>query len=110
MKEEKLKEMISKSTIETSDDFINKVMKGIELQEERKKQSIFWSFPVILFVCSALILAIVGLLFYMLNIQNFMEYATFNSIPKTPVFLLVIGVAFYYINHIMRLHHNEKTI
>lgn len=98
MKEEKFKELISKSTIETSDDFINKVMQGIQLQKEAKKQSPFWSFPVIIIVCTALILMILGMLFYAFNT----EYVIFSSIPKTPVFLVIIGIGLYYINQLIR--------
>ncbi|MGY3794606.1 hypothetical protein [Aquimarina sp. 433] len=101
MKEEKFKELISKSTIETSDDFVNKVMQGIQLQKEVKKQSRFWSFPVIIIVCSALILTILGMLFYTLNT----EYAIFSSIPKTPIFLFIIGIGLYYINQLIRFQH-----
>ncbi|GAA0721149.1 hypothetical protein GCM10009430_22100 [Aquimarina litoralis] len=98
MKEEKFKELIIKSTIETSDDFINKVMQGIQLQEEAKKQSLFWSFPVIIIVCTVLILMILGTLFYTFNT----EYAIFSSIPRIPIFLVIIGIGLNYINQLIR--------
>ncbi|WP_298540087.1 hypothetical protein [uncultured Aquimarina sp.] len=112
MKEEELKRIISKSTVETSDDFINNLMNAIEVQEQTKKVKVWWSFRTILILCSILILLIVGLLHQVIGTDNGLLNSSSIDIPKTPVFLIITFALLYYLNTVIRLNYynQEKQI
>ncbi|WP_299217279.1 hypothetical protein [uncultured Aquimarina sp.] len=109
MKEENLKKLISKSTVETSNDFINNLMNAIEAQKETKKMSFRFSFKMVLLVCSTLTLILSGLLFNILGKESRLFDSLTEDIPKTPVFLVITLTLLYYINSIIRLnYYNTK--
>ncbi|MBG6129562.1 hypothetical protein IWQ47_001135 [Aquimarina sp. EL_43] len=108
MKEEELKKIMSKSTIETSDDFINTLMNTIEVDQKNKETSFWWSFKPILITCSILILTITFILFKFLNYSN-ISLSVLTKIPKTPVFVVVTLVLLFYINSIIRLNEYRGT-
>ncbi len=106
MKEEELKKIINKSTVETSDDFINNLMNAIEVKEQTKN-NLTWSLKIVLITCFILIVLLLWVL------PKVIDYKVFNffsfEIPKTPLFLTITFVFLYYVNSIVRLnHHNSK--
>ncbi|AXT55140.1 hypothetical protein D1815_04980 [Aquimarina sp. AD1] len=108
MKEENVKKILEKSTVETSDDFINKLMKKVDVQQNTKKSS-FWSFKIVIVACSILLFIAIG------SLHNFPEHnfsmfgSFFNNIPKTPFFLMIIITILCFMNSIIRLNYfNEK--
>ncbi|WP_299180027.1 hypothetical protein [uncultured Aquimarina sp.] len=108
MKEENIKKILEKSTVETSDDFINKLMKKVDVQQKAKKSS-FWSFNIVIVACSILLFIVVGSL-YNLSEYDFKIFSSFfNNIPKTPIFLMIIITILCFMNSIIRLNYfNEK--
>ncbi len=108
MKEEELKKIMSKSTIETSDDFVNTLMNTIEVDQEIKSTSFLWSFKPILITCSVLILTITFILFKFLNHSNIL-LNVLTKIPKIPVFVVVTLLLLFYINSIIKLNEYRST-
>lgn len=105
MKEESLKKIIQKSTLETSDDFINNLMSAIEV-EQKQKVTIWDSFKFSLSISILLIVIATGVLFKILHQEN----ATFlnENIPTTPIFIGITAILFYAINFLIRLQENSK--
>jgi len=107
MKEEELKKIISKSTVETSDDFINNLMNVIEVKEQTKNTIVSWSLKIVLLVCFILIMLVLWVL------PKVIDYDLFNvfsfEVPKTPLFIMITFVFLYYVNSMVRLnYHNSK--
>ncbi|SEK49361.1 hypothetical protein SAMN04487910_0652 [Aquimarina amphilecti] len=83
-------------------------MNTIEVQQQSKKRS-FWSFNIIMIVCSILVLIVTGLLYNILGSSN-RESLFFEEIPKTPVFLAVTISLLYNLNRVISLnYYNKKT-
>ena len=83
MKEEELKKIISKSTVATSDDFLNHLMHRIDTERELKKASFLGSFKSVLIACS-----ILGLITK--NVWLIGHVERFNDIPFFSKFQLAI--------------------
>ncbi len=107
MKEEQLKKIIEKSTIETSDDFINNLMSSVEMNQERKK-SLKRLFKTVLIVISILSIAISFILFQYTGDKN-SPINVLTHIPKTPLFVVFMIAILGYINAFIRLNEQNKV-
>lgn len=107
MKEEELKKIMQKSTLETSDDFINQLMHIIDAKEERKVSH--WnSFRSVLIASSVLLVVITFIFYKLLQVQSsFLEI--FSSIPKIPLFVMVTLSLLYFINSSIRLYERFRS-
>lgn len=105
MTEEELKKIIGKSKIETSDDFVDKLMHTIEVHQEAKKISFWWSFRPVLIACTILALTVAFILFKFLSSDSDF-LSSFAGIPKTPIFIIVALIFLYYINTIIKLNES----
>lgn len=105
MKEEELKKIISKSTIETSDNFIDEIISRVEENTKCKEAYHFWSFRYVLYTCLVLVFVITFFLFRILNDTNG-SLRFIADVVKTPIFLLVTITCLYYINNIIKLNEN----
>ncbi|MDH7444379.1 hypothetical protein [Aquimarina sp. 2201CG14-23] len=105
MKEEELKKIMGKSAIETSDDFINKLMDTIEKDQKVEKISFWWSFKPVLIVCSSLVLTITFFLYKFLSTDSsFLNLL--GEVNKTPIFVMITLVFLYFINQVIKLNEN----
>ena len=102
MKEEDIKKILSKSEIETSDDFINKLMNRIEVEKEHKKIPFLSVFKPVLAVCAILGFIVILMLTKLLDI----EFNFLNVPSKTPILIVATFVFLYFINNMIRM--NEK--
>lgn len=108
MKEEELKKIIQKSTLETSDDFINKLMHTIDAKEEERKVFLWNSFRPVLITSSILLVVITFIFYKLLQVQSsFLEIL--SSIPKTPLFVLVTMFLLYILNWSIRTYERMKS-
>lgn len=98
MKEEALKKIIKKGSLETSNEFVDSLMNQIEVEQEVKKVPTWWSFKWVLVSCIVLTLILTFVLFKLLA-----SFAIFSHIPKLPVFLCVTSLLLYYINTLVRV-------
>ncbi len=108
MKEEDIKKIISKSTVETSDDFINNLMNTVVAQKKAKQKTFWWSFPVILVICSILTLLIIGMFNHILHNKLTFSNGLVNNIPRTPFLLIITATILFYINNIIRITYYYK--
>lgn len=108
MKEDQIKKIIQKSTVETSDDFINTLMQLIEAEEKVKPTSVWWSFRTILILCSLLTMIITLGVFRFSTMG--MEILNIGGIPKTPVFIVVTVLLLCLINHLIRVSENQNSV
>jgi len=107
MKEEQLKKIIKKSTVETSDDFINNLMESIEISQKASKPSFWSSFkPTLIF--SALLLCIISYAAYSLTSSDDMGLEYFSKLPKTPIFLLLTLALLFAMNSVITLNEQKK--
>ncbi|WP_281986386.1 hypothetical protein [Aquimarina aggregata] len=106
--EEKLRQLLKKSTINTSDDFINNLMHTIEDKHSAKSPSIWWSFKTVFIACTALVLILTFILFKLIHIENGF-LGSISNIPKMPIFLIITTVFLYYINTLVKLS-TRKTV
>lgn len=103
MKEEQLKKIIKKSTIETSDDFINDLMVSIKKSQEVEEKYFWWSFKPVLIACAILVLTLTFFLFKLLSADtSFLNPIV--SVHKTPIFIVITLIFLYYINSIIKLN------
>ncbi len=108
MKEEELKKIIQKSTLETSDEFINKLMHTIDVKEEKRKMSLWNSFRPVLITSSVLMVMITFIFYKLLQVESrFLE--VLSSVPKTPLFVLVTLFLLYVINWSIRTYEQMKS-
>lgn len=108
MKEEELKKIMQKSTLKTSDDFINKLMHTIDVKEEKRKMSLWNSFRPVLITSSILLIVITFIFYKLLQVESrFLE--ALSSIPKTPLFVMVTLFFLYVINSSIRLYERLKS-
>ena len=107
MKDEQLKKILKKSTLETSDDFINNLMESIETSQEVPKSS-FWSSFRITLIFSALLLCIISYTAFILTHSDFIGLEYFSKLPKTPFFLLLVLGALVAINYVITLNEQKK--
>ncbi|WP_109301059.1 hypothetical protein [Aquimarina sp. AU474] len=107
MKDDQLKKIIQKSTIETSDDFLNNLMHTIENQKNVKKSSLWWSFKSVLIACTLLVTGITFLTFiYLGNTTGSISF----EIPKTPIFIIITTLLLLAVNHVIRVNENYGKI
>jgi TRAP-type C4-dicarboxylate transport system permease small subunit len=106
MNNEEFKEIISKSTIETSDDFITTLMSTIEVSQEVEKTSSWWSYRPVIITCTILIVIITHILYTLLRADSSL-LKFLADIPKTPIFIFVILLSLYGINNIIKLNENQ---
>lgn len=109
MNHEELKKIIGKSTIETSDDFINTLMSNIEVNQEVKKTSYWWSYRSVIIACTILIVIITHILYTLLRADSSL-LKFLADIPKTPIFIFVILLSLYGINNIIKLNEDQTRI
>lgn len=107
MKEESLKKIMQKSSIETSDDFMNTLMNRIEVSKEEQKVTIWNSFRYILIAVLVLLIPATGILFKLLR-QESSFLSTLKDIPTTPVFVVITLFLLYGINSMIRLQNHAK--
>ena len=108
MKEDSLKKLIQKSTLETSDDFINNLMDTIEVSKQPQKVNFWNSYKFTLICTSILIIFITGVLFKLLRQES--ALTIFKEIPTTPIFAIVTLVLLYTINSIIKLKEKSKVL
>ncbi|MEO1031150.1 MAG: hypothetical protein AAFX55_07080 [Bacteroidota bacterium] len=105
MKEEQLKKIIQKSTIETSDQFINNLMSSIDLNQERKK-TLKGLFKRALIAISIVSIAMSYVLYQYLGDEN--SLSILPNIPKTPLFVIFMVVILFYINTFIRTNEQNR--
>lgn len=107
MKEDRFKELMQKSTLETSDDFINSLMDTIEVSKHQKSK--FWnSFSFTITITTILILLGTGMLYKLLR-QEQITIDFLEVIPATPLFIVVTAILLYALNSMIRIHSKLKT-
>ncbi len=109
MKEESLKKIMQKSSVETSDDFMNTLMNRIDTSKEKKKIAIWNSFRYTLIATLILLIPATGILFKLLR-QESSFLSTLKDIPTTPVFVVITLFLLYGINSMIRLQNHSKMM
>ncbi|GGG12255.1 hypothetical protein GCM10011344_11210 [Dokdonia pacifica] len=109
MKEESLKKIMQKSTLETSDDFINNLMDTIEVSKQQQKIRFWNSYKFTLITTLILIIPATGLLFRLLR-QESAVLSIFKNIPITPMFVAITLLLLYMINTIIKLQETSKNV
>jgi hypothetical protein len=107
MKEESLKKIMQKSSIETSDDFMNTLMNRIEVSKEEQKVTIWNSFRHTLVAALVLLIPATGILFKLLR-QESSFLSTLKDIPATPIFVITTLLLLFGINSMIRLQNHAK--
>lgn len=102
MNEKQIKKVIKNSRLETSEVFVDNLMTSVEKIQAAKKNNSWWSFKVVLIVCSILTLLITFLLFKFLNYN--VGFTSSISAYKTPVFIICTLILLNYINGILKLN------
>ncbi len=102
MKEEKARDLLQKSIIETSDDFTDKLMRRLEAEKAAKK-TLSWSFTSMFLVLSLAILVL-----------SFISYKFLKSgvdifnigldIGRTPIFIIGTILVFIALNYTLKLN------
>ncbi|WP_422106875.1 hypothetical protein [Winogradskyella sp.] len=105
MKEEQLKKIIQKSTVETSDQFINNLMSSIDHNQERKK-TLKSLFKRALIAISIVSIAMSYVLYQYLDSEN--SLGILPNIPKTPLFVIFMVVILFYINTFIRTNEQNR--
>ena len=107
MKEESLKKIMQKSSVETSDDFMNTLMNRIEVSKEKRKIKIWNSFRYTLVATLVLLIPATGILFKLLR-QESSFLSALKEIPTTPIFVIITLFLLYSINSMIRLQNHSK--
>ena len=100
MKEEELKKIISKSTVATSDDFLNHLMHRIDTEKELKKASFLGSFRSVFIACF-----ILGLMITFVTYKFFLGSEGIINVPKGPIFVGITLILLFGINSIVKTNH-----
>ena len=100
MKEEELKKIISKSTVATSDDFVNHLMHRIDTEKELKKASFLGSFRSVFIACF-----ILGLMTTFVSYKFFLGSEGIINVPNGPIFIGVTLILLFGINSIVKTNH-----
>jgi formate hydrogenlyase subunit 3/multisubunit Na+/H+ antiporter MnhD subunit len=106
MNEQKIKEILERSRLETSSDFTEKLIYRIETKKS-EGTSIVWSFPTILTVVTLILFCVSFLLYQSLNSRGFFFGINRNEL-KTPFFLIFSILFLLVINYIMKLNETHK--
>ncbi|NHF59388.1 hypothetical protein FK220_008560 [Flavobacteriaceae bacterium TP-CH-4] len=105
MTEEQLKKIMVKSTLETSDEFLDTLMSTIEKKQMVERIPLWWSFiPVV--IASIILVLLATLLLFQLLQSDVRLFGSLVSIPKTPLFVMVTLIFLYYINAVIKLNEN----
>ncbi|GAA0872437.1 hypothetical protein GCM10009117_15840 [Gangjinia marincola] len=108
MKEEKAKQLISKSTIETSSGFTERLMLKIEAHKAKSEYNpTIWNFPLVIgvfvFITSLCIILLNSHLGYLLQVLHL------KNIVSSKLSMLVISIAFLLgIHYVIRLKELQK--
>ncbi|RZN84649.1 MAG: hypothetical protein EVB11_00945 [Winogradskyella sp.] len=106
MKEEQFKKIIKKSSIETSEDFINNLMESIEIHKKTQKTS-FKAIRLVLGIVSVIISCLVFLFIKSDSKEN--SYWEFMiSIPKIPLLVIVTLSLLFGLNYLIRLNEENS--
>lgn len=106
MNEQKIREIIEKSKLETSCDFTEKLMYRIETKKS-EATSIVWSFTTILTVLIIILFGVSFLVYQALNSRDFFFGINRNEL-KTPFFLIFSIFFLLVINYIIKLNETHK--
>ncbi len=109
MKEEQFKKIIKKSTLTTSEGFVDELMSNIKESKEVKNKYVLWQFKPILSICVVLILVLTFLLFQVLGLEVGVLSSMIGT-KKIPIFIVVTSVLFYYLNEMVKLDKNSIRI
>ena len=105
MKEEQIKKIIKKSTIETSDDFVDGLMAAIAKDKEAKNTYVLSFSKPVLITCIVLVVCLTFLLFKVLGL-DFGVLSALTGSKRTPVFVAVIFILLYSLNTLIKLNKN----
>lgn len=98
MNEEKARDLLQKSIVETSDDFTDKLMRRLDAEKVAKK-TLTWNFKP---VFSILVLAMLPISF---TFYKFLKSgASLFDIGRTPIFVVAAVLLFLGLNYILRLN------
>ena len=106
MKEEQIRKILSKSKVETSDDFVDKVMLKVDEERQLKLESKRVSFRPVL-ISSALLILVVTFVLYQLLISSGFPGAILST-HQMPIFLLITFALLYYLNYAIRLNNKFR--
>lgn len=101
MKEEQIKKIVQQSIVETSDDFVDKLMSKIEA-DEKMVVSPVWNLKTTLSCIIGLSLAVSFTTFKILD-QSVITLSIEWAIPKTMVFSITSLTILVFINHVLKL-------
>lgn len=102
MNEDKTRDLLQKSIIETSDDFTDKLMQRLEAKEVAKRTFV-WSFTPTLSVLIVAMLAI-SFTFYKFLKSGADLFDTGIEIGRTPIFSVGTVLFFLALNYILKLN------
>ncbi|MEM7186270.1 MAG: hypothetical protein AAF466_06395 [Bacteroidota bacterium] len=103
MKEEHIKKIIKKSTIETSDHFVEDLMTAIESTSEVRHASVRRYFKPVLVSCMVLVAGLSFLLLKSLG-PDLGVFSDWAGAQRTPVFVAVLLVLLYSLNSLIKLN------
>ena len=107
MKEEQLKKIMKKSSVETSEGFINDLMTSIEASQETQKTSYKKLIWLVSLISSVTISGLILLIMKSNPVEN--TYLKFISdIPKMPILVIVTLSLLFGINYLIRLNEENS--
>ncbi len=108
MNEEKTRDLLQKSIVETSDDFTDKLMRRLVVETAAKKPFV-WNFTLTFSVLVLAILA-VSLTSYKFLKSGVNLFAIGLEVDRTPIFLISTVLFFLALNYILKLNHTYSLL
>ncbi|MEM6719747.1 MAG: hypothetical protein AAF611_10550 [Bacteroidota bacterium] len=108
MKEEQLKNLMQKSTVETSDNFTDALMQQLEMLEETKPIQLISFRKMIAFSVASLV--IVSLIAYQYLAPFLSELSGSVKVTKTPIFAVCLLVCLLGLNYMLRLQQSYRKL
>jgi glucan phosphoethanolaminetransferase (alkaline phosphatase superfamily) len=108
MKEEQLKKILQKSTLETSDDFTEMLLQKVATLEEEPSTKVISPQKIFLIcLCGLLVLSFVAYTYFAPFIS---ELSGSIKITKTPIFAVFLGMCLLGISYVWRLHQAYRKL
>ena len=108
MKETKIKALVQKSKLETSNDFTKKILDKLEVKPEVEKKTV-WPFGITFGTVTLLIVSLSYLIFRNIDALS-LEFNQISGRLKAPILLLISVIFLLSLNYMIRLNEARKRI